>query len=217
MRIKNFKRWVAGLCAATMLAGVPAMVGYAEQTGSKELDDTNPGNETSVTINVAEAAPVTYVVQIPETVDFGTIQQPNSSETSYLTQPITVTCTNLTGLASGQTLAVLVKDKYATDRSDPFKLTKDSNPDVVMTYSMFNTEGNNIQDLVWYSNGFLFGAFTAAGQSVENELKLDVSQLYGKDLTVWGGEYSGTLNFRTSITSIGNVNPMSMTEGEPVV
>lgn len=217
MRIKNFKRWVAGLCAATMLAGVPAMVGYAEQTGAKELTETNPGNETSVTIKVAEAAPVSYIVQIPEKVDFGTIQQPNSSGTSYLTQPITVKCVSLDGLASGQTLAVLVKDKDAADSLDPFKLTKEDNADIFMTYSILNTEGNNIQDLVWYSNGFLFSAFTAADQSTTNELRLDIGQLYGKDLTVWGGEYSGTLNFRTSITSIGNVNPMSMTEGEPVV
>lgn len=205
MKNLNFKGLMAGLCAATMLTATPVLA--AQQIGAKELTETNSGNTTSVEANVVEADAVTYVIQIPEKVDFGTIQQPNSSGTDYIDASLTVKCVSLSGLKSAQSLAVLVKDSEAVESTDPFKLKKEDNADVVMTYSMLNHEGNNIQDLRWYQNGFLFNAFTAAGQEATDTLRLDRGQLYGKDLTVWGGKYSGTLDFYSKVASIGDVNP----------
>ena len=208
MRNSNVKRWVAGLCAATMLAGTSPMVGYAAALApTKDLTNDFAGDSTSVEVNVADADLVSYVIQIPEKVDFGTIQQPNASGIKYVEQPITVYCARLDGLESGQSLAVLVKDSDAVEHSDPFKLKHGENSDAVLTYTIINQEGNDIRDLRWYENGFLFNAFTSAEQTATNTLKLDVGQLYGKDLAKWGGRYTGTLDFYSKIASISDVNP----------
>ena len=44
--------------------------------------------------------------------------------------------------------------------------------------------------------------FTSAGQEHTNQLRLNLNQLYGKDISIWGGKYSGTLNFYTKIVVI---------------
>lgn len=201
MRNLKFKRIVAAVCAGTMLIATPAM---ATQTGTKELTDTHMTDNTTVKATVAGANQVTYVVQIPETVDFGTLQQPNSPGTSYVKIPITVTCTQLDGLQPGQALAVLVKDSEAQDRADPFKLENMNG--AVLTYNILNNRDENVQDLHWYANGFLFNAFTGAGQPATDTLRLDCNQLYGKDLTIYGGEYTGTLRFHSTIATIDAVS-----------
>lgn len=201
MKGKMLKRIMAGVCAASVLTATPVLA------AEKEITGTNPGSNTSVEAEVVESSQVTYVIQIPEKVDFGQIVQPNSSGTAYTDISITVKCTQVNGLASNQALAVMVKDSDAIESTDPFKLKKEDNADVVLTYSILNREGNNIQDLRWYQNGFLFGSFTAAGQEETDILRLDRGQLYGKDLSVWGGKYAGTLNFYSKIASISDVNP----------
>ena len=203
MKNMKFRRIFAGACVATMLITTPAM---AEQTGTKELTEAHDTDSTTVKAHIAGADDVTYVIQIPEVVDFGTLKQPNSPGVSYATEQITVKCTQLDGLQSGQALAVMVKDSEAQENSDPFKLKKTDNEDAVLTYNILNHEGNNVQDLHWYTNGFLFNAFTGAGQEATDTLRLDCGQLYGKDLAVYGGDYEGTLNFHSTIASINDVS-----------
>lgn len=202
MRNLPVKRMVAAVCAVTMLIATPVM---AAQTGTKELTDMHDTDSTTVKAHITGADNVTYVIQIPEVVDFGTLKQPNSPGTNYATEEITVKCTQLDGLQSGQALAVLVKDSEAQDRTDPFQLKKTDNADAVLTYSILNHEQNNIQDLQWHANGFLFNAYTAAGQEATDTLRLDCGQLYGKDLAVYGGDYEGRLMFHSTIATIDNV------------
>lgn len=42
----------------------------------------------------------------------------------------------------------------------------------------------------------------AAGQEATDQLRLNRNQLYNKDLSVWGGQYTGTLKFYTKIVDI---------------
>lgn len=202
MKNLTFRRMIAAVCAGTMLIATPAMAG---QTGTKVLNNSHTTDNTTVKATVDGPDTVTYVIEIPETVDFGTLKQPNSSGVSYATTDITVKCTLLDGLQSGQALAVLIKDSEAQDRTDPFQLKKTDNTDAVLTYSVLNHEQNNIQDLHWYSNGFLFNAYTAAGQEATDTLRLDCGQLYGKDLSVYGGHYEGRLTFHSTIATIGDI------------
>lgn len=44
--------------------------------------------------------------------------------------------------------------------------------------------------------------FTGAGQEATDQLRLNRNQLYNKDLSVWGGQYTGTLNFYTKIVDV---------------
>lgn len=213
MKARNFKRWVAGFCATAMLAGAPAMVGYATDT---ELTREKTTGETTVKATVVENEnQPTYAIAIPDTVNFGQIQKPTTAASAYATTAITVTCTNVSNLGSEQAISVLVKDSDAYSADSSFLLKNNTHTDCELVYEMLNEAGQSIQNTTWYSDGFLYAAFTSAGQSKPMTLRLNKAQLYGKDLATWGGEYTGTLNFTTKIGSITDVQ--SMEEGIPVM
>ena len=212
MKARNFKRWVAGFCATAMLAGAPAMVGYATEIG---LDNVNPTGETTVKATVVENEnQPTYAITIPDTVNFGQIQQPTTATSAYATTTITVTCTEVSNLDSEQAISVLVKDNNVFETDSPFLLKNDTGSELV--YEMLDGTGQSIQNTTWYQDGgFLYAAFTSAGQNKTMTLRLDKAQLYGKELSEYGGEYTGTLNITTKIGSITDVQ--SMEEGIPVM
>lgn len=211
MKARNFKRWVAGFCATAMLAGAPAMVGYATDF---ELTGDNTTGETTVKAEVVENQnQPTYTIMIPDTVEFGQIQQPTTAADAYVTTSITVKCTNVSNLGSEQAISVLVKDSKVDGPNSQFLLNNSTGGE--LAYEMLNEAGQSIQNTTWYSDGFLYAAFTSAGQSKPMTLRLNKAQLYGKDLSTWGGEYTGTLNFTTKIGSITDVQ--SMEEGIPVM
>ena len=78
---------------------------------------------------------------------------------------------------------------------------ENSNKDCALTYEIMNNDAS-IQNGTWYSKGFLFNVFTKAGQSATDKLRLNRNQLYNKDLSVWGGQYTGILNFYTKIVDV---------------
>ena len=211
MKARNFKRWVAGFCATAMLAGAPAMVGYATDI---ELTRENTTGETTVKATVVENDnQPTYTIMIPDTVEFGQIQLPTTAADAYVTTSITVKCTNVSNLGSEQAISVLVKDSKVGGPNSQFLLNNSTGGE--LAYEMLNEAGQSILNTTWYSDGFLYAAFTSAGQSKPMTLRLNKAQLYGKDLATWGGEYTGTLNFTTKIGSITDVQ--SMEEGIPVM
>ena len=219
MRSLNVKRWVAGFCAAALLAGVPAMVGYAlegdiSDEAPQYLSDSSTESEMDVKVHVDASSSVSYLIAIPAKVDFGTIQQPNLPGTYNTTKSFTVECTQLNGLQSGQVLSVLVKDSTALDETDPFKLVNEDNAAAELHYTIFNKGGNDVQESSWYENGFLLDSFTAADQTATCKMQLDVGQLYGENLDDWGGNYTGKLVFTSKVTSISDVDAYSMSEGE---
>ena len=77
-----------------------------------------------------------------------------------------------------------------------------ANSECVLNYEIMNNNDESIQNGTWYSNGFLFNLFTGAGQEATDKLRLNRNQLYNKDLSVWGGQYTGTLNFYTKIVDV---------------
>ena len=78
---------------------------------------------------------------------------------------------------------------------------ENSTTDCALTYEIMNSD-ESIQNGTWYSNGFLFNLFTGAGQEATDQLRLNRNQLYNKNLSVWGGQYTGTLNFYTKIVDV---------------
>lgn len=200
--MKKAKKWAAGLCMAAMLAATPVLAVCAS-----ELDKSHPSGSTAVEATVEDSAPEnpTYVISIPAKVDFGTISQPNTEGTNYQTTDIKVECISLEGLAEKEAIAVLVKDATATLESDPFKLTNAN--DIELTYDLImSSDSSNIKSSTWYANGYLFTSFTAAGQSAQNTLRLDRGQLYGQDLALYGGKYTGSLDFYTRVAGLGDVH-----------
>ena len=202
--MKKIKKWAAGLCMAAMMASMPAMAVWASEM---DLIKTQPSGTTSVEAEVEGQAPdlPSYVVSIPAKIDFGTLVQPTTAGTNYKKEEITVECKSVEGLEDKQAIAVLVKDKDANSAEDPFKLTNNAN--ATLNYEMImNSDDTNIQNTNWYENGFLFTSFTGADQSTTHTLRLDLSQLYGKDLSEYGGQYTGTLEFYTRVAGVSDVN-----------
>lgn len=206
MKNVKVKRWLTGLFAAAVVAVTPVYA-LAAEGDEKDLDNVTPSGETSVTASVDGESPTapSYVIAIPSKVDFGTIKQPAAEANSYVTRDITVRSVTITNLPTGSAVAVLVKDSAATQQTDPFKLVKDNNDGIYLTYQILNPSGNSIQDEQWYTNGFLFNAFTASDQTATNTLRLNQKQLYGKDLATYAGSYTGTLNFFTRVADINDV------------
>ena len=191
---------VAGFMATTMMVSVMSTGVFAAELNPDS--ESKKAGDTQVTATVDENSnKASYVIEIPDTVDFGKIQQPETEENAYSTQDITVSCKQADNLAAGSGIAVLVKDATATQSSDPFCLTHNTNSDCVLNYEIMNNDAS-IQNGTWYANGFLFNTFTGAGQEATDKLRLNRNQLYNKDLATWGGEYTGTLNFYTKIMNI---------------
>ena len=171
------KKVVAGFMAATMMVSVMSTGVFA-----KDLDpssETQRTGDTTVTATVEENLnKADYIISIPETVDFGKIQQPETEGNAYSYKDITVSCI----------------------KAD--NLTHNTHSDCALTYEIMNNNDESIQNGTWYANGFLFNLFTGADQSATDKLRLNRNQLYNKDLSVWGGQYTGTLNFYTKIVDV---------------
>ena len=204
MSMATWKRWVAGICASAIVAGVPAMGAYAMGGNpTTSMDGQNRTGTTKIVINVEAAAAdtPTYIVTIPEKVDFGTVQQPSTAGEDYEVQSINVGCSQLTNLKLGQRVLVRVKDSTATSKDDPFKVVNGKNE--VLNYDIVNIEGDaNIRNAnTWTDNGYLIASFAYSNQGETFRLKLDKGQLYGKDMAEYGGEYTGSLLFNTSVAT----------------
>ena len=194
------KKLVAGFMAATMMASVMSTGVFAKDLDPS--DENKKAGDTQVTATVGENEnKASYVIQIPDTVDFGKIQQPETEGNAYSYKDITVSCIKADNLGAGNGIAVLVKDASAVESSDPFRLTHNENSDCALTYEIMNSD-ESIQNGTWYANGFLFNLFTGAGQEATDQLRLNRNQLYNKDLSTWGGAYTGTLNFYTRVRNV---------------
>lgn len=207
MKNAAFRKIMAGMCAAAMCAAVMAVspaVAFAEGETETILDSTTAGGETEVEAEVIANMNVpTYEVVIPKKIDFRQIQQPTTDAEKYATADVTVRCERAENLASGEVIAVFVKDSTATNEKDPFKLSNNIGGE--LQYEMIDAKGKNIQDSSWFAEGYLFSSFTGGGQTATDTMRLNVAQLYGKDLATWGGVYTGTLNFYTRVSDIGNI------------
>ena len=191
---------VAGFMAAMMMVSVMSTGVFAKDLDPS--DENKKAGDTQVTATVEENSnKASYVIQIPDTVDFGKIQQPETEGDAYSYEDITVSCITAENLAAGNGIAVLVKDASADESSDPFCLTHKTNSECVLNYEILNNDVS-IQNGTWYANGFLFNLFTGADQKATDKLRLNRNQLYNKDLSVWGGQYTGTLNFYTKIVDV---------------
>lgn len=195
------------MCAAAMCTTVMAVspaVAFADEATETTLTDKNQDGDTTVQAEVVKNVnEPTYKVVIPKTVDFGQIQQPTTDTENYVSTTITVKCTEAQNLEQGQVVAVLVKDSTARTENDPFKLTNAMGNE--LQYEMFDSKEKSIQDSSWFDKGYIFGLFSGGGQQATDTLRLNRAQLYGKDLTTWGGNYTGTLNFHTRVGGIKDV------------
>lgn len=190
------KKIIALATAATMLFSATTVM-------AQELTNTSPSGDTTVTAKVSNGA-VTYVVQIPDAVDFGTLQQPEDNAVEHnVEKEFNIVVTELTGMDVTQNrLVVLMQDaENVANGQFCIKGQDNMNSDKKLEYDAVNEFGESYTTALPYANGYLVTLFKAVDESAKVKLKLDQNQLYGVELDKYAGSYMGTLSFYTKIAS----------------
>ncbi len=170
-----------------------------------ELTPSSPVGETEITANIQISGEISYIITIPDKVDFGTLTPPETDTDSFKDVPYEVTATNIEGLSKDQYVLVRIKDKDATEEDGKFYLTQKTSPNTKFIYDVYNV--SPIEDYylpfavvpMTEPNGYFFVAFDKVGAKTTGTLRFNQKQLYGKDISEIAGDYSGTMVFTSSI------------------
>lgn len=205
------KRILSSLMAAALICAVmPVSAADVELT-----DITNAGN-TSVEAEIVDdgsddpdAGEVSYIISIPEKIDFGTLTMPENNYEAHLKKVgFEVSAVEINNLdTTTSRVAVLMRDSSAAKGVFQIQGISKANTSKLLTYSVFTSSGSDITSGNEYANGYLLTAFSEAGQSTNGTLSLDQNQLLS-DIKIenWAGDYLGTINFYTTIANIGYFN-----------
>lgn len=203
------------MITAMLLAGLT--LAATVSVTAENLTNTKDTDETEVTARILgedEPGAVSYIVSIPDKIDFGTLVKPADAGDSFVEIPYTVRAEKITGLddAAHQNwyVRVQVRDKtFDLDGEQQFRLTQTtaSYPEVstgkkTLYYTICIGDSNaNVEENTNFQNehGFNLAFFHATGDEVKGKFRLNQHQLYGKDLNEYAGEYSGSAVFHTSI------------------
>ncbi len=191
------KRKILSFAIAAVLAATAAI-----SVSAAELTESTPDGSAEVTAHIDGAGPgdVSYIITVPDKVDFGALTQPEDNSDSYKDVEYSVTATEINNLSESQWVTVRVKDKDADLENDQFYITQKTEPYTKFTYDVYDeTSAVNTGDMG--DNGYMLVAFNQTGQTLNGKLRLNQNQLYGKDLSTIAGDYSGYMVFHSSITT----------------
>lgn len=202
------KRMIAVLTMTAMLVG---SVPLASMAAEKSLSDTVKAGDTSVEARVLDGGDVSYIISIPDKIDFGVLQMPADEESHQKQVEFTVSAVQIEGLdTKTNRVAVLMKDAASTEENpDVFQITGtgEKNSKKTLKYNVLGADANktDITGGTRYSNGYLFTAFSKADQSATGTLVLDQKQLRDDPILAnWAGTYQGTINFYTAVAALGD-------------
>ena len=184
---------------------VATMVTASTAAFAAELTLSSTTGNTEVTANIQASGEISYVITIPDKVDFGTLTPPETDTDSFKDVPYEVTAVNIEGLSENQYVLVRIKDKDATEEDGKFYLTQKTSPNTKLTYDMYDRKTIVDSDIplnkgrMVNPDGYYLGDFQNTGDSKTGTLRLNQKQLYGKDIAEIAGDYSGTIVFTSSI------------------
>ncbi|RHO50643.1 hypothetical protein DW115_00765 [Clostridium sp. AM09-51] len=170
-----------------------------------ELTPSSTTGNTEVTANIKASGEISYVITIPDKVDFGTLTPPETDTDSFKDVPYEVTAVNIEGLSEDQYVLIRLKDKDATEEDSQFYLTQKTSPNTKFIYDVYDISPieNYYIPLASVSmtepNGYFLVAFNEIGAKTTGTLRFNQKQLYGKDISEIAGDYSGTMVFTSSI------------------
>lgn len=203
------KKIITALLAGTLAA--TAVV----STSAATLTNGNPDGSTEITARIEGAGPgdVSYIITIPDKVDFGNLVQPETDTDSYKYIGFNVEATEIRNFSTRQAVSVHVKDSISEDdqfyltqkeSANPFKISYDVYERVVddtnrTDYTPLNESGTPNEF------GYHLCTFTSAAEGSLQDVTLALNQkkLYGQNLEDIAGDYSGTMTFHSSIVTIG--------------
>ena len=184
---------------------VATMVTASTAAFAAELTPKFPVGETEIAANIQASGEISYVITIPDKVDFGTLTPPETDTDSFKDVPYEVTAVNIEGLSEDQYVLIRLKDKDATEEDSQFYLTQKTSPNTKFIYDVYNISPieNHYSPLASVSmtepNGYFLVAFDKIGAKTTGTLRFNQKQLYGKDISEIAGDYSGTMVFTSSI------------------
>lgn len=173
----------------------------ASDSGDDTTDSNTPGN-------------VSYIITIPDQVDFGTLTQLETETDSYIFRELNVTAIQLNNLLENQKVAVYIKDRSSGDGrfhltqqgvSDPFDIPYDIYDHTVDNQTVSSTDPVN-RSANSFEKGYLLCDFASGSEGTERKVVLALNQkeLYGKDLSEIAGGYSGTVTFHSELKEVNN-------------
>ena len=184
---------------------VATMVTASTAAFAAELTLSSTTGNTEVTANIQASGEISYVITIPDKVDFGTLTPPETDTDSFKDVPYEVTAVNIEGLSEDQYVLIRLKDKDATEEDSQFYLTQKTSPNTKFIYDVYDISPieNYYIPLASVSmtepNGYFLVAFNEIGAKTTGTLRFNQKQLYGKDISEIAGDYSGTMVFTSSI------------------
>lgn len=206
---------IAALFAVTVTASAAVSVSAATLT-----DGSNEGS-TEVTAKILgedepDPGTVSYIITIPDKIDFGTLVKPADTNADHFKNVnFTVTATKMEGFGGTGNWGVGVKvrdQNYEKDVEQRFFILqktaaypdRPSAGNKQFEYSVYIGSGDSaksIESNLSNENGINFAFFSAAGQSVSGELRLNQNLLYNEEMKDIAGEYSGSMVFHSSIVN----------------
>lgn len=198
------KKVFAVLLAATMLMS-------SLTVSATKLTNIVPGGSTAVEadIEAADEGEVSYIIAIPEKIDFGTLVMPEDDTVVHpKTVGFEVSAVEINNLnVATSRVAILLKDAVAEVGKFQITGVSGTNNNKVLSYAVLNSAGVDVTNGTAYPNGYAFAAFSQAGQAVNGSLSLEQNQLLtDKEIANWAGDYLGTINFYTAIADISSYN-----------
>lgn len=196
---------------AALMIGVLACT--VMPVSASELTDINKAGDTAVEAEIIDDTPdtgeVSYIISIPEKIDFGTLTMPENNEEAHpKTVTFEVSAVEINNLdTTTSRIAVLMRDSAAEAGSFKIQGVSETNASKLLEYTVFTAAGSDITTGNEYTNGYLLTAFSEAGQSTTGTLSLEQNQLLS-DMKIanWAGNYLGTINFYTTIANLGYYN-----------
>ncbi len=179
-----------------------------------ELTPASPEGQTEVTAKIVGAAgDVSYIITIPDVVDFGVLSQPdNDTEDHFADKAYKVTAKQITGMnPDEQQVGVYVKNQGATVGGDPkFYITNKADSSKSFYYDIYDCPAAQIADntaninanAMPYAIGYKLVGFSETGEEVNGTLRLNQNQLYGLNIAEYVGDYSGYMVFYSMIEDI---------------
>ena len=173
------------------------------------ITDGAVDGSTVVKATIEDPGAVSYVITIPDTVDFGTLTQPDSIDTDhYVFSDFQVEATEL-NIKNNQGVTVYMKDSTSTDNQfyisqkiveTPFSIQYDVydtpvNAENVDSYDAINTTAEP-GAYGYHLCTFLYGA---DGRMQPVTLALNQNALYGQTISDIAGDYSGTITFHSAL------------------
>ena len=192
-------------------AGTPEIISEPKtgDIAAVNLPTVFDSGENESEYNTLKSGDVSYLITIPDQVDFGTLTQPETETDSYRFCELNVEATQLNNLTENQRVAVYIRDSSAADgrfhlNPQGVSILSDIPYDIydqvvdeqtVKSANPVNRSDNSSE------KGYLLCSFAAGsvGTVQTAVLALNQKELYGKNLSEIAGSYSRTITFHCEV------------------